>query len=242
MNNLNVDNNQTIRKAARIGGISYVVLILLGLFAELFVRSALITTDVAETASNIVSNELLFRLGFFSDLFMVLLDITVGIAFYVILRNVNKTLAITGLIIRSTQSVLLAMNLQRMHTALLYFKNSFVENIAERDFFQLLGNNQLEMFKYGYFLALIFFGLYLIVISLQLRQTDYFNNVVVMFIAVAGVLYVADSVVNFMMPQFKMITGSNVSMIIWIVSEFSIAIGLIKLSFRKKPFFSNQIL
>jgi hypothetical protein len=126
-----------------------------------------------------------------------------------------------------------------MHTALLYFKNSNVENIVETELLQLLGVNQLEMFKYGYYLALIFFGLYLIVIALQLRQTDYFNKVVVLFIAVAGGLYVADSIVNFMLPQFKMITGSNVSMLIWIVSEFSIAIGLIKLSFRKKPFFTN---
>ena len=239
MDRINVDNDQTIKKAARIGGISYVLLIILGLFAELFVRSALITTEVSVTASNIVSNELLFRLGFLGDLLMVLLDITVGIAFYVILRNINKTLAITGLILRLTQSILLAMNLQKMHTALLYFKNSIVENILEPELLQLLGFNQLEMFKYGYFLALIFFGLYLIVIALQLRQTDYFNKVVVLFIAVAGGLYVADSIVNFMIPQFKMITGSNVSMIIWIVSEFSIAIGLIKLSFRKKPFFTN---
>ena len=239
MNSLNVDNDQTIRKAARIGGISYVLLILLGLFAEMFVRSTLITTEMAVTANNIVSNEFLFRLGFFSDLFMVLLDITVGIAFYVILRNLNKTFALTGLILRLTQSVLLAINLQRMHTALLYFKNSMVENVVEPGLLQLLGVNQLEMFKYGYFLALIFFGLYLIVIALQLRQTDYFNKVVVLFIAMAGGLYVADSIVNFMLPQFKMITGSNVSMIIWIVSEFSIAIGLIRLSFRKKPFFTN---
>ncbi len=239
MNSLNVDNDQMIRKAARIGGISYVLLILLGLFAEMFVRSTLITTEMAVTANNIVSNELLFRLGFFSDLFMVLLDITVGIAFYVILRNLNKTLALTGLILRLTQSVLLAINLQRMHTALLYFKNSMVENVVEPGLLQLLGVNQLEMFKYGYFLALIFFGLYLIVIALQLRQTDYFNKIVVLFIAMAGGLYVADSIVNFMLPQFKMITGSNVSMIIWIVSEFSIAIGLIRLSFRKRPFFTN---
>ncbi|WP_417204752.1 DUF4386 domain-containing protein [Acetoanaerobium sticklandii] len=239
MNSLNVDNDQMIKKAARIGGISYVLLILLGLFAEMFVRSSLITTEMAVTANNIVSNELLFRLGFFSDLFMVLLDITVGIAFYVILRNLNKTLALTGLILRLTQSVLLAINLQRMHTALLYFKNSMVENVVEPGLLQLLGGNQLEMFKYGYFLALLFFGLYLIVIALQLRQTDYFNKVVVLFIAMAGGLYVADSIVNFMLPQFKMITGSNVSMIIWIVSEFSIAIGLIRLSFRKRPFYTN---
>ncbi|MDH8679028.1 DUF4386 domain-containing protein [Fusibacter bizertensis] len=235
METVNFDSDQTIKKAARIGGISYVLLILLGLFAELFVRSSLITGTMTETVSNITSNELLFRLGFFSDLLMVLLDITVGIALYVIFRNLNKTLAMTGLILRMIQSVLLAMNLQRMHTALLYFKNDIIEPV----FSQILGIYQLEMFRYGYFLALVFFGLYLIVIALQFRQTDYFNKIVVFFIGVSGTLYVADSIVNFIFPQFKMYTGSNVSMLIWIVTEFAIAIGLIRLSFRKKSFYKR---
>ena len=59
----------SLKKNARITGILYLIIILLGLFSELFVRSKLIDwSDAQATALNIANNTFLFRLGFISDL------------------------------------------------------------------------------------------------------------------------------------------------------------------------------
>lgn len=236
MESLRNESNYTLKYAARIGGMSYVLLIVLGLFAELFVRGTLISTSVQETVTGILTNTFLFRMGFLSDMLMVILDIIVGISFYSLLKRVNKTVALTGLLFRMTQSVLLAVNLMRMHSASVYFEQSVRLSIAEKSVFELLGMNELHMFSQGYFFALIFFGIYLILIALQLRKTNYFKTIFVYLIGLSGFLYVADSLVNFIAPEYKMITGSPISMVIWILSEFAIAISLIGLSFRKKHF------
>jgi Domain of unknown function (DUF4386) len=54
---------------ARLCGGLYLYIIVAGIFAELFVRSRLVVpTDAAATATNIMANESLFRIGFSGEL------------------------------------------------------------------------------------------------------------------------------------------------------------------------------
>lgn len=49
---------------ARIGGILYLIIIVVGIFSELFVRDKLIVSgDAAATAHNIMASEMLWRIG-----------------------------------------------------------------------------------------------------------------------------------------------------------------------------------
>jgi len=60
------------RKAARVAGVLYLIVIVAGVSAEFFVRQRLIVPgNATATANNIMANELLFRLGFVSDLIMI---------------------------------------------------------------------------------------------------------------------------------------------------------------------------
>ena len=61
------------RKAARVAGVLYLLLIIFGIFAELVIRSKLIVAgDAAATASNILASPGLWRIGFASDILMIL--------------------------------------------------------------------------------------------------------------------------------------------------------------------------
>ena len=54
---------------ARVAGLLYLMVFVLGIFAEFFVRQNLIVPgDAAATANNIMASESLFRMGFMSDL------------------------------------------------------------------------------------------------------------------------------------------------------------------------------
>ena len=62
-----------------------------GIFAELFVRSRLLSADAAATARNIMANESLFRLGFASELLHLAFDVAVAVILYALLRPVDQT-------------------------------------------------------------------------------------------------------------------------------------------------------
>ena len=77
-------------KTARIAGSLYLLLIPLGIFGILYVPSALIVSgDGATTVSNIIANELLFRLSIVSALLVQLVNIFVVLLLYKLLRPVN---------------------------------------------------------------------------------------------------------------------------------------------------------
>jgi hypothetical protein len=70
---------------ARIGGVIYLIIIIAGLFAEIFVRSKLVVSgDPTDTATNILSSQLLWRIGICADLIMQVCDIPLMMIFYVL--------------------------------------------------------------------------------------------------------------------------------------------------------------
>ena len=75
---MNTKNSAKVN--ARTAGVLYLIIIISGLFSEVFVRTGIIVPgDATTTAANIESNTFLFRIGFISDLIMVMSD--VGVAF-----------------------------------------------------------------------------------------------------------------------------------------------------------------
>jgi hypothetical protein len=82
-------------KTARITGFLYLMLVPLGIFGILYVPSTLIISgDVAATASNIMANELLYRLSIVTALVVQLVNIFVVLGLYKLLKPVNKNIAV----------------------------------------------------------------------------------------------------------------------------------------------------
>jgi len=114
---------------ARAAGLLYLVIITCGMFSELLVRSELITPGNANTtAQNILENQWLFRMGFASDAVMLLSDVAIAVLFYVLLKSVNKTLALTAAAFRMTQAAVLGLNLLNYYAALLLLNDTLYVN------------------------------------------------------------------------------------------------------------------
>jgi len=87
--------DETQRKAARVVGFVYLFALVPAIFAEFIARGQLIVSDDAtQTALNIVANERLFRLGIASNLTVFAADIILITALYVVLKPVNRSLAL----------------------------------------------------------------------------------------------------------------------------------------------------
>jgi hypothetical protein len=90
---------------ARIGGVLYLVIIVAGLFGEMFVRNSLVVSgDAAATANNIMGSELLWRIGIAGDLIMHVCDVPLMLILYLLLRPVDRNLALMALLFTFVQS------------------------------------------------------------------------------------------------------------------------------------------
>jgi hypothetical protein len=92
---------------ARVAGLAYVIIILLGIFGVGFVESKLVVPgNDAATVNNIMANELLFRIGIYSEIMMFALVILLSLALYVILKTVNRNLALLALLWRLAEAII----------------------------------------------------------------------------------------------------------------------------------------
>ena len=92
---------------ARVAGLAYVITIMLGIFGVGLVESDLIVPgDNAATVNNIMANELLFRIGVASEILLYALVVLLSWALYVILKTVDKNLALLALLWRLGEAII----------------------------------------------------------------------------------------------------------------------------------------
>jgi hypothetical protein len=96
-----------INTYARVAGLAYIVVILLGVLSVNFITANLITPDsIVATYNNILDNEFLFRIGLVSETIMYLLVILLSLSLYVVLKTINKNLALLALLWRIAESII----------------------------------------------------------------------------------------------------------------------------------------
>ncbi len=88
-------------RAARIAGALYLVQMATAIFGESFVRGSLIVPgDATRTAENIIESERLFRVGIATDILTYVAVLSLVWALYVLLRPVNRNLALLAVLLR----------------------------------------------------------------------------------------------------------------------------------------------
>ena len=96
---------------ARIGGILYLMIIIAGALGEIFIRGKLIVSgDAMSTANNIMAAQSLWRIGIAGDLLMHVCDVPLMLVFYVLLKPVNKNLALLAVLFNLIQTAVLVAN------------------------------------------------------------------------------------------------------------------------------------
>ena len=91
---------------ARVAGLTYIIVILLGIFGVSIIESSLIVPgNDAETYRNISGNEILFRISVASEILMYLLVILLSLSLFVVLRTVDKNLALLALLLRIAEAI-----------------------------------------------------------------------------------------------------------------------------------------
>jgi hypothetical protein len=179
---------------ARAAGLLYVIIIVTAMFGEFFVRGSLVVRgDAAATAANIMGAPQLFRLGFASDLVAFCCDVGVALALYVLLRPVNRNLALLAAFFRLVQTAILGGNLlNHLAAALLLDGSSYLAAIPPEQL-HALALLSLDIHSYGYDVGLVFFGFHCIVAGYLIAISGYFPRLIGWLLMFAGAGYLVDS-------------------------------------------------
>lgn len=188
---------------ARIVGVSLLLLALIALYANFFVLSALIIPgDAAATVNNIVENELSFRLATASFVVVLVLDIIISWALYVLLKRVDWNLALLAMIFRLIYSAILG--------AAAFNFLSMLHLLSEEAYLAELGTNQLQAqamqlidaFDNGWVIGLVFFGIHLLLVGYLAFKSGFMPKILGGLVMLAGFVYLFDSFAYILLANY----------------------------------------
>lgn len=189
---------------AKIAGLSYLLIIGLGLIGQLFIRDTLIVWgDGALTASNILQAETIWRLGITGDVLMHALDIPVMIILYLLLKQVHKPLALISVAFNLAQTAVLVANKLVLLVPLILMNSAGY--VAAFNIEQIHAQVMLlaHLHDYGFALGLIFFGFACIGYGLLMFKSNYLPKFIGVLMMIAGASYLINSLTLLLAPSFS---------------------------------------
>jgi hypothetical protein len=191
----------SLRRTARLAGLLYLLVALLGLFAHFFARGTIhVPGDAAATADNIVEHATLFRLGFVADLLMAGVFILLGMALFRLFRHVNREMAGALVVFVAIGTGMILLNLVAQYAALrVATDDSYAAALGPNgsDALTLL---LVDMQSYGYSIAGVLFGLWLLPLGYLAYSSGLFPRPLGIVLMVACFSYLIDTLAVFGVP------------------------------------------
>ena len=152
--------DQSQRTAAKVAGFAYLFSFAAVVFAQFRIQDRLIfDRDAAETARNILAHERLFRIGIACDLFYAVGTVVLLAALYVILKPVNRGLALLAAFWRLVYAVMWALMTLNLFDALRLLRGADYLQVFDPERLQALAALYLRARFDQYYVGLLFCGL-----------------------------------------------------------------------------------
>ena len=188
---------------ARIGGVLYLIVIVIGFCNEFFVRDKLVVSgDVTATANNIRASESLWRVQIAADLILLVCAVALTLILYVLLRPVNKNLALLAVFFNIVEFPIEAVSKLFLFAALFLSGNADYLKAFEPHQLHALVNISLKLHDYGFGIDLVFFGFACLVYGYLLFRSGYFPNTLGILMAIAGLSYLTNSFTLILAPAY----------------------------------------
>ena len=211
------------RKMAWVAGLSLVLMGVLGPFALIGVlQNLLVPANASATVDNIVGSSGLFRSGVAALLIVIMLDVVVAWALYVLLRPVNRTVALLMGWLRLGYAATFAAALTNLlDVAQLLGTSEGLTIPPEQLHAQVM--TSLSSFHSGFEgIALAIFGLHLFALGYLVFKSTNFPRFLGALVAVAGAGYWFDSFGTILVPNYALTVGAytflgEVLLIFWLL-------------------------
>lgn len=198
------DDTRSVQRVARIGGLLYLIIIVIGVVGEAVIRNGLVVAgDPAATAQRILESEFLWRVGIASQLFLLVCAVALSTIWYYLLRPVNRHLAVAvvcfGLVSLAVES-LCALQLQ---AALDPLTSTALAKVASAEQRYALSYLAIVAHAKTFGVALIFFGVQCLLVGYLIRKSGYLPALLGAGMQIVGACYLVNSFAMFLSPAVQ---------------------------------------
>ncbi|HEX8509638.1 MAG TPA: DUF4386 domain-containing protein [Propionibacteriaceae bacterium] len=190
-------------RLARIAGVLYLLVAVFGGFAVGVPLTMYVPGDAASTAGNVVAHAGLVRLGVVSDLVNQAILVFLALTLYTLLNHVHRGAARAMVVLVALAAAVCTLN------AVFVFESLQVATGAvDLSAFGADGSNAvvlllLDTHHYGYLVAQVFFGLWLVPLGYLAHKSGWFPKALAVSLVVAAGCYLVDLMTAFLVPDFN---------------------------------------
>ena len=175
------------RLKARIIGVIYLLTMLTGIFAQVFVSGRLVVDgDAAATAANILAHKSLFQLGFTVYLIEMACQIAMTVLFYELLKPAGKTVSLLAASLGFTGCVIKTFSRLFYIAPLFILGGSHYLSVFSAEQLQALALLFLKVNDHGAGIGLAFFGFYALLTGYLIIKSTFLPRILGVWSAVAG--------------------------------------------------------
>lgn len=214
------------KACARLGGLSYVMLAAGGIFGGFIaIASQVVPGDAPATAVNISEAGALYRYGVLAWVITIVLDLVVAWALYVVTRPAGSQLPLLMAWSRVVYIAIHGAAITQLALAQKFASGANFLSVFSIDQLAAFTSLALVAHKTGFQIALIFFGLHLVLLAVLMVRAPYLPSLVGVLVAISGLVYVGDAIAYIGMADYDAYAGYFVAAvsIAAIVAELGLA-------------------
>jgi len=229
-NSISTSISISLRNAALTAGIGYLVIFITGIFANFFILEGLVINgNAAATFENISSNEFQFRVGIFAFIIMVISDVVLAWALYVLLIPVNRALSLLSGWLRLINASIFSIALFNLVSILPLVNNTGTTYLPDTGWLQIQVMLYIGAFNYTWLIGLVFFGIHLPLLGYLVIKSGYIPKILGILLFIAGIGYLTDSFAQFLLEDYARYANifSMVVIIPGVIGELSFTLWLL---------------
>jgi hypothetical protein len=213
----------TNKKTARIAGFLYFIYIATSIIGNEFGR--FVGVDAPVTINNIMAHESLFRIGLVISLFSGVLLLLAAWALYVLLKPVNKNMALLFLLLNLGGFAIFYFSMLDLFASLLLLSGADYLKVFQPDQIQAQAMFFINLYKNGYIIAQIPYGVWLFPLGYLVFKSDFFPKILgtLLIVDCFGLLFYV--LQRFLLPGYEVI--SIPCLAVSFIAELSLTLWLL---------------
>jgi len=221
------------QKNAKRAGFLYLAFVVTCIFAGVVRFNLIVYSDATKTMELIRSAPVLFRISVVDDMVSGCLFLLSAWALYVLLKPVNKNLALLFLLLNAAGVAVQCVSLLFLYAPLLVSTSAYLQNVSSPGQLDALNLLFLNLHRSGFTIAQLFFGTWLFPLGYLVYRSGFLPKWL-------GILLMADCFgcliwffQYFLLPDLAIITYPGLA--IGFVAEFSLSLYLILRPLKDAP-------
>jgi hypothetical protein len=216
----------SLKRTARLAGILYFVTCIPAPFALIYIpRTLIVREDAAETARRVLASETMLRLGIACELVTAVAFLFVVLTLRRLFRGVDTEQSALMVTLFAVSIPISFLNVLNEAAALILLHGAQTLSAFTRPQLEAMALLFLRLHGYGFNLAAIFWGLWLLPFGLLVYRSRFLPRVLGVLLVINGFAYVIQSFTTVLLPRYRSIVDLFTNP--FLAGELAIALWLL---------------